>query len=453
MTENFSQYMIRCLLAAVLAVIPLSCTDLHDGGFEHAQGGVGDGTGSRDVADEQRKVLLLYSVGFNSLSTFLKEDLDDLKQGYLPGARRNDDVMLVYSHLTSKSGNYSELTSPVLIRLSKGLDGTVVSDTLTVYEPGTVSASAEQLNEVLTYVRDEFPAKGYGMVFSSHATGYLPSGYYTGAKDYEAGKALMRRKGTAVQGLNPVPYTAPEYDPSLPLTKSIGQDLHSTASGRVSYEIELTDFVDAVPENMKLDYILFDACLMGGVEVAYQLREVCDKVGFSQAEVLAEGLDYKTLTQRLLLPDEPMPEKVCEDYFLQYDSQTGVHRSATVSMISCGKMGRLVRVCADLFDRYSEAIDAVDPSKVQRFYRSGYHWFYDLESILMNAGISREEHDELRAALAECVVYKASTPSFMQEFEINVFSGFSMFLPCNGGDRLKEFYKGLDWNKATGLVR
>jgi hypothetical protein len=116
-------------------------------------------------------------------------------------------------------------------------------------------------------------------------------------------------------------------------------------------------------------------------------------------------------------------------------------------------MEPLTKVCSDLFAKYASEIAAVNPSKVQRFYRSGYHWFYDLESILMVAGVSQEELKALRAAIAECVIYKAATPSFMQEFDINVFSGFSMFLPCNGGDRLREFYKTLDWNKATGLVR
>lgn len=451
MSEKIIAYIYRVICVLALTAGFSSCSDIHGDGFQHSDNSSGSRDEHRVVADESRKVLLLYSAGFNSLSSFLKEDIADLKSGYLPGSRRNDDVMLVYSHTTSKSGNYSVKTSPILMRLSSALDGTVVTDTLVVYEEGTVSSSAKQLNEVLSYIRDEFPARSYGMVFSSHATGYLPAGYYTNSKDYETSGPSALRFSTPFGNLRPVPYAAPDYDPSLPLTKSIGQDQWSVSGARVSYEMELADFAEAIP--MKFDYILFDACLMGGVEVAYQLRDVCGKVGFSQAEVLAEGLDYKTLTKHLLQADKPQPEKVCEDYFLQYDSQSGVHRSATVSIVDCGRMEPLTKVCSDLFAKYASEIAAVNPSKVQRFYRSGYHWFYDLESILMVAGVSQEELKALRAAIAECVIYKAATPSFMQEFDINVFSGFSMFLPCNGGDRLREFYKTLDWNKATGLVR
>ena len=451
MFRTYIKYLFSTIIILGLSFVTFSCTELHGEDFNHNGNSGNTNAGDREVADETRKVLLLYSAGFNSLSSFLKEDFMDLQNGYLPGNRRNDDVMLVYSHLTSKNGNYSVLTSPVLMKLTKADDGEVMTDTLVVYEPGTISSSAQQLNEVLSYVKDEFPAKSYGMVFSSHATGYLPAGYYTGSKDYEAEKMLLERFNADFGAPRPVPYIEPEYEPSLPMTKSIGQDQHSTSSGRVSYEIELADFAAAIP--MKMDYILFDACLMGGVEVAYQLRDVCGKVGFSQAEVLAEGLDYKTLTKHLLMPPIPRPEKVCEDYFLQYDAQSGVHRSATISLVACGKMQKLADVCAGLFEKHAEAIAAVDPSRVQRFYRYSYHWFYDLESILAVAGVGKEDLDLLRSALDQCVLYKASTPSFMQEFDINVFCGMSMFLPCNGGDKLKEYYKSLDWNEATGLVR
>ena len=401
--------------------------------------------------DENRKVVLLYSAGYNSLSTYLREDQEDLLKGYIPGDRCYDDVLLVYSHLTTKSGNYSVPATPTLTRISKSDKGVLQKDTLVVYPETTVSSSAKQLNTVLSYVKDNFRGRSYGMIFSSHATGYLPSGYYSNPADYEASAWLPIKYNTPFGTLRAVPYKELDFDPSLPLTKSIGQDVQKTAEGRIAYEIDLADFVEAIP--MRLDYILFDACLMGGVEVAYQMRDVCGKVGFSQAEVLAEGFDYQKIMQRLLVPEEPMLEKVCEDYYLQYDAKKGAYRSATISLVDCSKMDALEKLCASLFEKYSAGLDAIDPSKVQRYYRSSYHWFYDLESILLNAGINEQEQEALHAALDECMLYKAATPSFMGDFDIEVFSGFSMFLPCDGGDRLKEFYKGLDWNKTTGLVK
>ena len=51
--------------------------------------------GDRESSEDPRNVLLLYSAGFNSLSSYLSEDIEDLKSGWLPGKLRSDDVVLV----------------------------------------------------------------------------------------------------------------------------------------------------------------------------------------------------------------------------------------------------------------------------------------------------------------------------------------------------------------------
>ena len=410
------------------------------------QGNFGE---DREINTDTRKVLLLYSAGFNSLSAYLKEDIEDLCTGWIPRQRRAEDVLLVYSHLPVSRGQYKTETSPVLFRLYSKSDGTVIRDTLVTYEAGTVSSSAEQLHKVLSYVKDCFPAKGYGLLFSSHATGYLPGGFYSKPDGYLFTEDMAYRRGeSGRRGLSPVPYIEPEQDPSLPAVKSIGQDVHGT----LSYEMDIRDFTDAIP--MKLDYILFDACLMGGIEVAYELAGKCDLIGFSQAEVLAEGFNYKTLASHLLgNKDSSDPYSVCEDYFTQYEIQSGVYRSATISLVDCRRLEPLAGLCRTLFRKYRDAISRIQPHQVQRFYRSSHHWFYDLESILINAGISDDELSDLHEALDGCVTYKGATPSFMGEFPIETFSGLSMYLPSNGHDELSRYYRTLKWNKATELVK
>ena len=151
-----------------------------------------------------------------------------------------------------------------------------------------------------------------------------------------------------------------------------------------------------------MDYILFDACLMGGIEVAYELQGKVDKVGFSQTEVLADGFCYESLTSHLLGGETPDLVSVCSDYFNQYEVQSGVYQSATISLIDCSQLSPLARVCGELFTKYSDAIAVLDHNQVQRFYRMGKHWFYDLESILLNAGIN----DILNASLNSSLVYR-----------------------------------------------
>ena len=394
---------------------------------------------------QYNRVMLLYSAGYNNLASYLKGDIEELKRGGLPTAKA-EDVVLVYSHFPTSSG-YNTPTNPTLVRLTSRKDKTVYADTLFTFPDDAISASAEQIENVLTFVKDNFKAKSYGMIFSSHATGYLPTGYY---QDPENGSSLIEWSDGIGRRLTAAPYIEPEYDPSLPMVKSIGQDQVGTSGSYISYEINLNDFADAIP--MQLDYLLFDACLMGGIEVAYELKEKVGKVGFSQTEVLADGFCYENLTTHLLGGDTIDVVSVCTDYFNQYEVQSGVYQSATISLIDCTKLSPLAETCKDLFSRYSDVIKTLDHNKVQKFYRMDKHWFYDLESILINAGINENELAELHAAFDECVIYKAHTPKFMNDFKIHTFCGFSMYLPSHGSEKLDTFYKKLKWNQDTGLV-
>lgn len=411
---------------------------------------------TRVPSQETRSVLLLYSAGFNSLNSYLAEDIEDLAKGFLPGREvRSDPVLLVYSRqpytYVQTNGlekpDYSTKTRSFLIRLYAGADGQPHRDTLRAWSKSKAACSAETMQDVLTYVRDQFPAKSYGMIFSSHASGWLPATYYDNPNTYE-------KTHTADAGVPISPYSLrralPQEDypaiEAFPAVKSIGQDQYTAES----IEMELKDFADAIP--MHLDYLLLDACLSGGVEVAYQLRGKADIVGFSQTEILADGFNYSTLGAHLL-KQEPDPVSVCVDYFQHYDAQSGQDRSATISVVDTRKMDALAAVCRELFDAYREQLHTMSSSSVQRYFRFDRHFFYDLEDILLKAGITAEEQAALEAALDECIVYKAATPSFLS-IPLNTTSGFSMYLPSRGTNLLDRFYRSnMAWNDATQLIQ
>ena len=171
--------------------------------------------------EENRQVMIMYSAGFNSLSGPLTMDLQELEKGFVPYAQsREDHVLLVFSRRTQAS--YSAPVAPVLYRLYKDDAGEVVRDTLLRWKPEDQACDPAVFEEVFTYARKTFPAKGYGLVYSSHGAGWIP------AKN--SPKASVQ---------------------------SIGQD---NDTNRV-LEMELKDFVESIP--YKLDYALLDACFMG----------------------------------------------------------------------------------------------------------------------------------------------------------------------------------------------
>ena len=407
----------------ILLAVSVSC--FKDPNFESGFSGEDNGGRvfpERSDSELSRRVMIMISAGFNTLSNYLSNDLEDLQNGELPvGTSYSSDILMVLSRIVTSSGQYETPSPAVLYRLYQDFQGNVHRDTLLVWDAETPLSRGETIHEALSYIQNRFPAKGYGVVFSSHASGWLPEGYFESPSIYEK---------------------APSAGPF----RSIGQD--KTPEGSV--EMELKEFVEAIP--MHLDYLLLDACHSGCVEVAYAFRDIADVIGFSPAEVFANGFIYDVITSHLLGKD-PDPVAVCKDYFNFYNRQSGYNRSATITAVLPGKMDRLVAVCKELFEKYRTEIRVLNGNYVQGYFRYGRHYFYDFKDILLKAGINSEEEARLDDALDECVIYKAATP-YVLGIPIYIFSGLSMYLPSRGTAFLDNFYKTqIDWNKATELVK
>lgn len=400
------------------------------------------------------KVMVMWSNGYNSLSNYLSSDIEDLQKGYLP--RKNDNqALIIVSHLTSSMGDYNTPTSPQLIRLYRDKkSSTAVMDTLKSYSTDTKLGEASVMKSIMSEIYKQFPSDHYGLIFSSHATGWLPAGYYSDPENYDS------KSGAAKTMSIPAPSGMVKYHdqeeefPDGPAVKSFGATAMKVGTRTYSIETELPDFVDALP--CHFDYVILDACLGGGIEVAYEFKDATDIICFSQAEVLAEGLNYKEVAHHLLEQEVPDVNAVAKDYFDQYaTASTEMGRSATISVVDCRRLSQLAAVCKSLYSSYRTQIANLNPKSVQPFFRSYHHWFYDFEDILIKAGISASERKELENALNQCIPYKAATESFLKlsgGFKINIHSGFTMYLPCDGSPYLDNYYKTLSWNKATELV-
>lgn len=385
------------------------------------------------------KVMILYAAGKNDLSEDLRDDIKDLCSGFIPGVC-SGDAMVIISHLNGQKG----AGGPVIENVYTNLRGIIVRDTIKAYPDGSMLTVKEDMIDALQTVDNLFHARRYGMIYSSHATGWLPAGCYENPRPWKTSSARYQSLPDGA-----VPYVEPVYAEGEVRVKSIGQ----TVSGKGSYEMELKTFAESLP--FHLDYLIFDACLMGGIETAYELRGVCDLIGFSQAEILSEGLNYKTIGERLLKGKDPDVPGVCKDYFDYYNSQSGVMRSATISLIDCTRLEPLAQACRKLFAEKRPAMARLTEDMVQRYYRNGKKWFFDLRDMLEKCNLSSEESKTLQDALDACVIYDAATPWFMQSqsgFEILTHCGFSMYLPSAGSSRLDSMYRELEWNKATELV-
>lgn len=410
----------------------------------------------RQETDGYGKVMILYSAGFNNLSADLAQNIIDLEKGFVPDAKSRDVIAVVSRRTVRNQNNYTDETAPCLFRIYKR-QNTVVRDTLFSMPAGTPLSGPDAMRRFLTKIRELFPAESYGMIFASHSTGWLPQGYYSNPSAYDR-QSTRREARTALPGIALFP-DGPEAGTLL--TRSAGADYYKQAgnSATFSHEMDITDMASAIP--MHLDYLIFDSCLMGGVEVAYELKDVADKIGFSQAEVLSAGMNYRTATEHLLrgIPD---PAAVCRDYFDQYDRQSGIYRSATTAIVNCRRLPELAAVCKPLFEKYGSDIRKLGKDDVQGFGGARKPWFFDLRDILEKAGAQEPELTALDTALDDCLPYKAHTGQYYSMYAsnagagvvpIHTFCGLSMYLPGAGSAYLDNFYKTLAWNRDSGLVR
>jgi len=427
---------------------------------------------SKDSFDN---VAILYSVGRNNLDNSMLINIDQLaSSSYIPGLGDDNVILVVGQHYvvegydpsaekykyTFKGKLYD--SSPVVVRLYKDSQTQmVVRDTVKRFpalsDSGYPNLLTEPgfMKEILTYVKDTFKSEKYGMVYSSHGSGWLPQGYYTSPSSYEkSGYSLPGRLNNVGAGLpeGAYEYVEPECDPDLPLLKSLGSQNFYYKGKAYTLEMDIRDFAKSFP--MHMDYIVFDACLMGGIEVAYELKDVADFLVMSPAEVLGNGFDYFNMAHRFFGNDGLHARMIAEDFFEYYNKKTGSSQSATSTFVRTAELENLAGVCKPLFEKYRTQLNSLTSSKVQCYSRidAGKHWFYDLEAMLLRAGINEDEQAELEKALDKAAPYKKSTNQILGTITVRIYSGFSMYLPGDNTDYLDTYYKTLAWNKATGLV-
>lgn len=358
--------------------------------------------------------VLIYLAGNNSLEGYGPDCLRQIKSGYIPEDKADADILLVYYHTPGDV--------PTLKKISKTSSGVIKELVLCSYPAGQKSSTAATLAQVIRDAEAVCPADHHNLVMWSHSTGFLPTGYYDHLwyGDSELTKTASGRMGEK---------------------RTFGRDYNS------SVEIEIPDLAAALP--FKYDVILFDSCLMGEVEVAYELREKCDLLVVSPTEIMAQGFPYYIMMEELLNnPDkEAAATAIATEYYDYYNAQ---HGGGTVTVMRTSGLISLAQITARIISNHREEISGINRRTLQYFDRCSVHWSYDLDDIISRVA-NASEYSAFRSALEASTVYKAATPTFLS-IQINKYSGYSMYLPYPEYKFLNSFYKTLAWNKVVGLV-
>ena len=358
--------------------------------------------------EEERQVVLLYFSGNNSLSPEGEGDYEDLCGAWLPEEKEKTKIVLIYRHFMDQT--------PTLSRLYRDRRGNTMEDVIMEYPFDTNSATAATLSTVLADAEKAWPARYHGLILWSHASGFLPEGYYASPDERaRTGASLM----------------------------SFAED-HGV-------EMDLKDLRKAL-STTHYDFILFDCCLMANVEVAYELRNCADYLLFSPTEILSDGFPYEQMMQPIFEQGaEEAMITICKRYMEHYRALSGVYCAATVSLVKTAALDRLAAACKPVFQNHREQILVMDRSSVQPYFRYDKHWFYDFDDFVGKVATD-SEYQTFLAALTGAVIYKDATEKFLS-ITIRHYSGLSSYIPRPEYTKLNDYYKTLQWNKATGLVQ
>lgn len=375
---------------------------------------------------EARYSVLIYLAGDNSLSYYGRDCFDQLRAGYIPSSDKYGDILMVFYHIAGGV--------PTLSRFYKDSHDNLREEVIASFSEDLASGTTEVFSRVLEDAERAYPAKRHGLVLWSHATGFLPAGYYNDPQEINYSRSEL-----------------PPVDPYAEYVREpIDCQVRSFAMDSRDNEMEIGDLASALVEHY--DFILTDCCLMGGVEVAYELKDKCDYIVFSPTEIMAKGFPYETMMDYVFNggDTEQAMVKIASDYYEYYEAQQGTNRSATVSVVRTAALESLAAVCREIFSEHRSQITSVNTNRVQQYFRFNKHWFYDLGDFV-SCLATTSQYERFEAALDDVLAYKNATQKFIS-IVINKYSGLSTYIPNPGYTYLNNYYRHLAWNKAAGLV-
>lgn len=341
------------------------------------------------------EITLVYMVADNDLASYALKDLNEIERGFVPNGR---DKLLVYIDSNTSTALPSH---PVLLEIIHDTTEIIASKIIASYpEQNSTDKTvmSNVLRDALSYYKGDNRYKG--LVLWSHGNAWLPEGYHIETEN---------KSGVVV--------------------KSFGKDM-SPREGAM----ELPDLAEVL-NPYRFDYILFDACFMGSVEVLYELRHSARYFIASPAEILADGFPYHHLLPYLI--GKLQLEKATEAYYNYYNVLEGARQSATVTLVDGEQLEALASFCKQL--NTSE----LSLAHLQQYSRNNEKYLFDLKQVLSESKASVA----MEPIWQKLCKIERHTPRFAN-IALTHCNGLSVYL-FGKNETLNNYYKQLSWYRTT----
>ena len=379
-----------------------------------------------DVPKESKRTVLMYLVGKSNLSKALMDDFNEIKKGFELYPNDEDINLIVF---ISNNGKYH---TPTLLRLKKEKNThSIIEEEIMTYSKGEDpenSIDPDVMERIMLDAFLAYPAQSYGLVMSSHADGWLPF---------------------------------PEIQ-----MRSFGVEVEDNGKSIKSINIvDLALVLERVTKKMgsKLDYLLFDACLMQSVEVAYELRHSVNFLIGSPAEIPVAGGAYDIMAPALFDLTSGFNINIVNSFFCNYADE---YNGLAISSINTEYLEEFAELTQTILLNSLEVNQEVsigdeadfpsyDGARTDKHYfeRSFYHDIYSLMGLIV------EEKDIHLLAkwkdLYDKMVYYKHTDYVYSDLSGNSISmekthGVSCYIPRKGYEIMTTYYKQYQWYEVGG---
>ena len=299
---------------------------------------------------------------------------------------------------------------------------------LSLPTPYNAALFEDNLRKALAFA----PAEKYALVVGSHGLAWIP-------KAAQVSSQQLWRMGVA-------PSKLWERNESAEMTRHIGD--------KTDTQYNITELADAIAANgVKFEYILFDACFMGNVESAYELRNSTDYIIGSPCEILGAGFPYARVTPYMLVDGGTSYnlDKICSEYVNHYRTSSGTP-SACVAVTATAELEALAVAMKAVNEAGVKEGFSLD--KVQYYEGQAVHSFYDLGDMVEQSCANAEVAAAFKAQLDKTVTSRYHTDKFYSGFgsgnkyyhDINYYSGISTSAMVN---HYSTDWQQTAWYKAT----
>lgn len=367
------------------------------------------------------RTVLAYLAADNSLSGLALKDLVEMKEGMALIGDSNANLLV---YIDVKGGS----SSPRLIEL-KNENGTVTETVVKTYESRN-SVGVAETQEVFADVfsNSKYQAESYGLVYWSHGDGWLPYPLSAG-------------------------------------TRWVGQD-----TGNGDNRMNISEFVEILATAPSFDFILFDACLMQSVEVAYELRDYTNYCIGSPTEIPGPGASYDKVVPAMF-SSEDVAVNIAKAYYEPYaakyngqrplddDNWTGgvsVCALRTEPLVDLAVLTK--QILPGTVDNTSlrASVFDYDQRRGSDGYQNGHVGYYDLVGM-MRMITDDNAYEAWRQIFNSAVAYWATTSmnysSYVGMFSMEGTNGVSCYIPSTSNTATDKAYRSTEWYTSAGFEK